>query len=147
MLVDEASGALVRPISWTWNGIRFGRLDPRATYTLFVHATATDLFTKTAGLRAGRDVPIRLERGQSVAGQLRSTDSDDETRVVAVLHGVEMEADLGSDGRFEVRGLPADATVDLIASAVGPGGARREARGRARAGDAAVVLDLTPTPR
>ncbi len=142
VLVDEAGGALVRPISWTWDGVRFGRLASKAAYTLFAHAPATDRFTKSPGLRAGKDVMVRLERGETLEGRVLGVDADDKTTVVATLHGVAMEADVASDGRFEVRGLPADATAEIVATTVTPGGARREARALARAGDANV--ELTP---
>lgn len=148
MLVDEAGGALVRPISWTWDGIRFGRLDSKAVYTLFAHAPATDRFTRTPGLRAGKDVVVRLERGEAIEGRVLGVDADadDETKVVATLHGVAMEADVASDGRFEIRGLPAGVTVEFVATTVAPGGIRRDARTRARAGDANVELAPTSTP-
>jgi hypothetical protein len=142
VLIDEANGAIVRPAYWTWAGARFARLDPRARYTLFTHATATDLFAKVPGIRANADVAVRLVRGLSLSGKVLVVGPDDETAVVGTLFGVDMEADVAPDGRFEIRGVPPDEVVDIVATAVGPGGAKREARARALTGESGVDLVL-----
>ena len=100
------------------------------------------MFAKTPGLRAGKDALARLEHGAGIRGRVLDVRGDDKATVVATLFGVAMEADLASDGRFEVRGLPADAAVDLVASLVGPANVRREARTRARVG--ASDIELAP---
>ena len=65
-------------------------------------------------------------------------------KVFATLFDVSLEADVASDGRFELRGLPSDARVTVTASTATPNHPGREARAEAKAGDLSVSLTLSP---
>ena len=126
--------------------IRFGGLDPRSGYLLWVHDPESGRYARVAELRAtGGEIPVRLTTGLAISGRCAVPPESMLASVSARGLGVDAWGALLPDGRYEIRGLP-PGDWDVRAFVVSRGMAQWNAEVLGVPAGGTADLELKPAP-